>query len=133
MNAGLKMKIAIPTNDFSDVSGHAGQARCWLVFDCLPGRPPAAPRRITLAKEQVLHHFKDEVPHPLDGVEVVIAGSAGDGFFQHMKKRGASVLLTAEKDARQAIGKVLAGEALPDPRWDPSLLLCKLKDLFSAH
>ena len=29
--------------------------------------------------------------------------------------------------------QLLAGEALPDPRWDASLLLCKLRDLFSPH
>lgn len=127
------MKIAIPTTDDRQVSGHAGQARHWLVYDCRPGEPIPGPVAVTLAKEQVLHHFKDDGPHPLDGVEVVVAGSAGDGFLRHMQKRGAQVLLTAEKDPAAAIRSVLVGEALPDPRWDPSLLLCKLKDLFSRH
>jgi hypothetical protein len=27
------MRIAIATNDFTAVSGHAGQARQWLVYD----------------------------------------------------------------------------------------------------
>ena len=27
------MKIAVPTKDWVAVSGHAGQARCWLVYD----------------------------------------------------------------------------------------------------
>ncbi len=42
------------------------------------------PNRVTLNKDQVLHHFKDHDPHPLDGVEIVVVGSAGDGlgFFE---------------------------------------------------
>jgi predicted Fe-Mo cluster-binding NifX family protein len=127
------MKIAIPTSGFTTVSGHAGQARHWLVYDCEPGRPIPEPRRISLEKEQVMHHFKDDGPHPLDGVEIVIAGSAGDGFFRHMRKRGADVLLTGETEPAAALAKILAGEALPDPRWDPSLLLCKVRDLFSRY
>jgi predicted Fe-Mo cluster-binding NifX family protein len=128
------MKIAIPTaHDYATVSGHAGQSRQWLVYDCRPGQPVAEPARISLEKDQVMHHFKDDGPHPLDGVDLVIAGSAGDGFFRHMQKRGADVLLTAETEPAAALAKILSGEALPDPRWDPSLLLCKVRDLFSRY
>ena len=32
------MKIAVATkNNWSQVSGHAGQTHDWLVFDCQPG------------------------------------------------------------------------------------------------
>jgi predicted Fe-Mo cluster-binding NifX family protein len=127
------MKIAIPTKDYQHVSGHAGQSRNWLLFDCQPGAPIPAPERIELVKEQVLHHFQDDAPHPLDGVEVVIAGSAGDGFVRHMQQRGAQVLLTGETDPQQALEKILAGEALPETRFDVTTTLCKLKDLFSRH
>ncbi len=39
---------------------------------------------MTLNQDQVLHHFKDHDPHSLDGVEIVVVGSAGDGlgFFE---------------------------------------------------
>lgn len=34
------MKVAIATHkDWSQVSGHAGQAREWLLFHCRPGAP----------------------------------------------------------------------------------------------
>lgn len=128
------MKIAIPTDDeHTAVSGHAGKACHWLVYDCQPGQPTPEPQRISLVKEQVMHHFQDDGPHPLDGVEIVIAGSAGDGFFRHMQKRGADVLLTGETEPAAALTKILAGEALADPRWDASLLLCKVRDLFSRY
>jgi hypothetical protein len=86
-----------------------------------------------LEKAQVFHHWESDAPHPLDGIEVIIAGSAGDGFLRRMEKRGVQVLLTGERDAHRALNAVLNGEVLPSPGFDPSLLLCKLRDLFSKH
>ncbi len=130
------MKIAIATKDFTAVSGHAGQTRQWLVYDLSQHRSSnllPAPRRIDLEKEQVLHVFEDDAPHPLDGIDLVVCASAGDGFIRHMKKRGAEVLLTGESDPALAITRILAGEALPDPRFDITTTLCKMRDLFSRH
>jgi predicted Fe-Mo cluster-binding NifX family protein len=130
------MKIAIPTKDWSTVSGHAGQTRCWLVYDLTDqprGAPLPPPTRVELAKEQLFHHFQDDGPHPLDGIEIVLAGSAGDGFIRHMKTRGADVLLTGETDPATALSRVIAGEPLPEQRFDITTSLCKLRDLFSRH
>ena len=128
------MKIAVATKDnWSTVSGHAGQTRDWLVFDCQPGQPIPEPQRIQLSKEQLPHHFLDEAPHPLHGVEIMIAANAGDGYVRHMEKWGAQVLLTGETEPGVALEKVLAGEALADTRFDITTTLCKLRDLFSRH
>jgi predicted Fe-Mo cluster-binding NifX family protein len=124
------MKIAIASKDFAEVSSHAGQTRHWLVYD---SDHPETPERITLEKDQLIHYFKDDGPHPLDGVELVIAASAGDGFIRHMAKRGAEVILTGEKNAQRALAAVLAGQVLADVRFDPTTLLCKVRDLFSRH
>ena len=130
------MKIAIATKDFTEVSGHAGQARQWLLYDLSEHRANRllpAPERINLDRQQVLHTFEDNASHPLDGIDLVVCGSAGDGFIRHMKKRGAEVLITGESDPALAITRILAGEALPDPRFDITTSLCKLRDLFSRH
>lgn len=130
------MKIAIATKDFTEVSGHAGQTRQWLVYDLSSHRANQllpAPQRVDLAKEEVLHVFADNAPHPLDGIDIVVCASAGEGFIRHMKKRGAEVLLTGESDPALAITHILAGEALPDPRFDITTTLCKLRDLFSRY
>jgi predicted Fe-Mo cluster-binding NifX family protein len=130
------MKIAIATKDFTTVSGHAGQARDWLLYDLSNHRANQllpAPSRISLDKEQVLHIFEDKTAHPLDGVDIVVAASAGDGFIRHMKKRHTEVLITGDDDPAMAITRILAGEALPDPRFDITTTLCKLRDLFSRH
>jgi predicted Fe-Mo cluster-binding NifX family protein len=128
------MKIAIAVKDqFSAVSGHAGKTRTWLVYDCEPGRAITPPQQVVLAHEQLPHYFKDDGPHPLDGVEIVVAGSCGEGFIRHMNRRGAQVLLTGETDPAGALARILAGEALPDTRFDVTTTLCKLRDLFSHH
>ena len=128
------MKIAIATkDDWAMVSGHAGQTRDWLVFDCEPGQPLPEPQRIQLSKEQLLHNFQDDGPHPLHRVEIFVAASAGDGFVRHMQKWGAQVLLTGETDSRTALKMILSGEALPETRFDITTTLCKLRDLFSSH
>ena len=130
------MKIAIATKDFTTVSGHAGQCRQWLLYDLSEHRsnrllPP--PLRIDLDKDEVLHVFEDDRPHPLDGIAIAVCASAGDGFVRHMRKRGCDVLLTGDSDPATAITRILAGEALPDPRFDITTTLCKLRDLFSRH
>lgn len=130
------MKIAIATKEFTTVSGHAGQTRQWLLYDLSSHRANQllpAPSRIDLDKAQVLHTFADDGPHPLDGVDLVVCASAGDGFVRHMKQRGAEVLVTGETDPAIAITRILAGEALPDPRFDITTSLCKLRDLFSRY
>ncbi|RIX42560.1 MAG: hypothetical protein D3M94_18695 [Rhodocyclales bacterium GT-UBC] len=130
------MKIAIATKDYATVCGHAGQTREWLVYDLSSHQSNQllpAPQRLELNKEQILHSFADDGPHPLDGVDIVVTASAGDGFIRHMKKRGAEVLLTGEIDPTQALTRIIAGEALPDPRFDITTTLCKLRDLFSRH
>ncbi len=131
------MKIAIATKDWQTVSGHAGKACCWLLYSLAPGMDGMAalpaPVRVELAKDQVFHHFRDDGPHPLDGIDIAVAGSAGDGFIRHMQKRGVQVLLTGETDPAAALTRILAGEALPDRRFDITATLCKLRDLFSHH
>jgi len=130
------MKIAIATNDWVSVSGHAGKARRWLLYDLADhraGRELPQPTRIELVKEQIFHYFNDDAPHPLDGAEIVVSGSAGDGFIRHMAKRGAEVLLTGESDPATALARIISGEALPDQRFDITASLCKLRDLFSRH
>lgn len=128
------MKIAIASNNnWTRVSGHAGQARDWLVFDCQPGQPIPEPERIELSKEQLPHYFNGDGPHPLRGIDLMVAASAGDGYLRHMAKWGSDVLLTGETDPRLALEKILAGEALADTRFDVTTTICKLRDLFSRH
>jgi predicted Fe-Mo cluster-binding NifX family protein len=127
------MKIAISSEDGVSVSGHAGQARRWLVFQAEHGQEPGPPQCIELARGQVFHHYAGGEGHPLDGVNVIVATSAGDGFLRRMRKLGVEVVLTSQEDAALAVEGVLKGQPLPERRWDLLQYVCKLRDLFSKH
>ncbi|MBK1612065.1 hypothetical protein CKO44_01085 [Rubrivivax gelatinosus] len=128
------MRIAIAVDPSGrEISGHAGQCRNWQLYDCRAGEGLPQPVPVELTREQLPHHLKDEDPHPLKGCEILVVGSAGDGFVRHMAGWGAQVVRTGERDPRQALERLIAGEALPDTRPDLSLVLCKLRDLFSRH
>lgn len=126
----LRVAVAV-TEDHARVAGHAGQARHWLLFDC--GADTPTPQAIVLRKEQLPHHFRDDGPHPLQGSQVVVAASAGEGFIRHMGRWGAQVLLTGEPDPHAVLAKIREGAALADPRFDLTTTLCRLRDLFSRH
>ena len=83
------MKIVIGTKQYHTVSAHVGKARHWLVYDCEPGYYLPALTWAELVKSRGLHHFNDDAPRPLDGVELVVSGTADDGFIRHTQKRGA--------------------------------------------
>lgn len=123
------MKIAVAcTADFTQIAGHAGRARRWLVFE-----DREQPRRIELASSEVFHYFDGGVPHPLDGVEAIIAQSAGESFLAKMEGKGVNAVLTAETDPAKAVSDYL-GHQLAAPRPRPiGALICKAIDLFSRH
>jgi len=126
------MKIAVAVDArFSRISGHAGRARSWLVWECAGGAVSAPPQRVVLAPLMVFHHHEDGQPHPLDGTDVLIANSAGEGFVAKLVNRGIDVRLTAETNPAKAVGDYL-GDRLSPPRPRPvGELLCKALDLFS--
>ncbi|MBI2241519.1 MAG: hypothetical protein HYU59_12050 [Magnetospirillum gryphiswaldense] len=128
------MKIAVASSDFKSVSGHAGRARHWLIYTVDDNAQISAPQHIELPGDQVIHYVEENgAPHPLDGIDVVITLSAGEGFVKHMEKRGAQVAMTAEKDAAKAVQDFLA-ETLSGPKPHPiGSLICKTIDLFSKH
>tara|TARA_R110001583_G_scaffold31978_8_gene109409 strand:+ start:1475 stop:1858 length:384 start_codon:yes stop_codon:yes gene_type:complete len=127
------VKIAIATDQFTTVAGHAGKSHHWFVYDCRRDAPVPPPTRITLEKAQLMHYWKEDGPHPLDGVDIVVAASAGDGFVRHMQARNAQVLLTGESDPALALASIMKGEVLPETRFDITTALCKLKDVFSRY
>jgi hypothetical protein len=127
------MVVAVASQDFIMVTGHAGQARHWLVFEEASGSPAHPPRRVELTKEQVFHHWADQGPHPLDGVTVIIAASAGDSFLNRMEKRGVTVVITGETDPARAVAGWRADHVVPPKPRPIGRLICKLHDLFSKH
>lgn len=103
------MRIAVASQNFRTITGHAGMTRRFMVFEAEAGQPCTPVERIELAKDQAIHEFKGDGPHPLDGVQVVIAGSAGTGFINRMAARGIAAVITDETDPATAVTDYLAG------------------------
>ncbi|CAA7615351.1 NifB/NifX family molybdenum-iron cluster-binding protein [Magnetospirillum sp. UT-4] len=108
------MLIAIASQNWKTVTAHPGKTRRFRLFDAAAGRPPEERPRLELDKEMVLHEYRgDESAHPLFAVDVVIAGSAGEGFIRRLGARGVTVVTTAEPDPLAAIAHFFAGTLPP--------------------
>lgn len=74
------MKVAVASQDFRTVTGHAGKAHRFIVFDAGTGGGVTEVGRLDLAPRMAFHHFVGG-PHPIDGVEVLLTAGSGDGFI----------------------------------------------------
>ena len=73
------MRIAIASEDFRSITGKAGKARRFLLFEAERGKRPHLTKYLELAKDQPTYHDlhdDDDTVHPLDGL-VLITGEAG--------------------------------------------------------
>ncbi len=110
------MRIAVTSQNFRTITGHAGRARRFMVFEAEAGQPPRETGRLDLPIEQAIHGYDHRHPHPLDDMDVLLTGGCGQGFIQHMAARGVRVFVTAETDPLQAVVDLLAGRVkVPAP------------------
>lgn len=102
------MKIAVTSQNFRTVTAHAGRTRRFLVYLTKPGGDPVEIDRLDMPKDMAMHEFHRERAHPLDAVDVVIAGSFGEGFARRMAKRGIRAVTTDRTDPLDAVRDFLA-------------------------
>jgi Uncharacterized conserved protein len=109
------MRIAVSSQNFRTITGHAGKSRRFIVYHAKPGETPQELERLDLPKALSLHEYHGD-DHPLFGLglDAVITASAGAGFVQRMGRRGIRVVATAETDIRRAVTAVAAGASLPE-------------------
>ena len=107
------MRIAVASQNFRTVTGHAGKTRRFLVYDVAPGQPALEVDRLDLPKELAFHNFADDGLHPLDAMQAVIAGSAGPGFIRRLAARGVLAVTTDETDPAVAAAALAAGTLRP--------------------
>ncbi|ABC22784.1 NifB/NifX family molybdenum-iron cluster-binding protein [Rhodospirillum rubrum] len=109
------MRIGISSQDFLTVSGHAGRARHFLIFETSADGALGAPSRLELPPDKVLHAFGDDGPHPLYDLDVVVTAGAGGHFVSRMEARGVRVVFCAEIPATEAARQVASGEPASSP------------------
>lgn len=103
------MHIAVTSQNFRTVTGHAGKARRFLVYEVGAGADIRAAGRLDLPLDMAMHGFDDRNIHPLDGTDVLITAGCGEGFVRRMARRGVRVVATAETDPETAVHAFLAG------------------------
>lgn len=109
MTAVTTTRVAVASDDYATVTGHAGKARRFLVFETQADAPPREVARLDLPAELTVHEFKCDGPHPLFQVKAVIAGSAGAGFVRRLAEHGVAAVLTAERDPVTAVARWASG------------------------
>jgi predicted Fe-Mo cluster-binding NifX family protein len=106
------MRIAVTSQNFRTITGHAGKTRRFLVFEPGPdGRAPVEVERLDLPKSMSLHEYHGE-DHPVYDMEVVVTAGCGEGFVRRLSTHGVRVIATSETDPVRAATAVLAGETL---------------------
>ena len=103
------MRIAITSQNFRTVTGHAGRARRFIVFEAGGQAPLREVERLDLDANMTIHGYDHEAGHPLDSMQVLITGGAGEGFVRHLAARGVQVVATDESIPELAVEAFLAG------------------------
>ncbi|MEA3274848.1 MAG: NifB/NifX family molybdenum-iron cluster-binding protein [Pseudomonadota bacterium] len=106
------MRIAVASQNFRTVTGHAGKTRRFLIYDTTLSGTPQEVERLDLPHEMSLHEYHG-VDHPIFGVHAVITTSCGAGFTQRLARQGVRVVATSESDPLTAASAVAAGRPLP--------------------
>ncbi len=102
------MKIAVTSQNYRTVTGHAGKTRKFLVYETRDDGGFAEVDRIKLPKEMSMHAHPHDAPHPLDGMDFLITTSCGRGFVNKMAARGVRVHVTGTEDPQKAVEELLA-------------------------
>lgn len=105
------MKIAITSQNFRTVTGHAGRARRFLIYDVQPGAEPVETARLDLPPEQSFHETGGSGAHPTDGVDVIISAGFNSRFAAVMTQRGVRTATTDKENPVEAIRDYIVRQA----------------------
>ena len=102
------MKIAVTSQNRRTITEHAGKCRKFWIYD-IEENQVAGKTLLELPIEQSFHESSPHEPHPLDAVQVLIAGSMGSGLNHRLAVKGIAALTTSETDPDRAVVAYLDG------------------------
>ncbi len=105
--------IALTCQNRREITEHAGQCRKFLIYD-VDGDRIGEPRLLELPKGASFHDTPGHQPHALDGVDLLISGSMGEGLRRKLAQRGIRTLLTTEREPLAAVQRLVQGTLLDD-------------------
>ena len=106
------MNIAITSQNFRTITGHAGKTRRFIIYHCTTDGKIEEIERLDLPKEMSMHAYHGE-DHPIQIADVLITGGCGEGFIRRLAQWDIQVIATSETDPLQAINTYLSGKPLP--------------------
>jgi len=107
------MKIGVSSQNFRTITGHAGKARRFFVFEKQENGIHELDR-IDLPKEMAMHGYAGD-DHPIFSLDVLITAGCGGGFINRLASHNVQVIPTSETDPKAAVEKLLKGEVLSPP------------------
>jgi len=111
------MKIAVTSQNRRVITGHAGRCRKFWVFT-VDSDKAVDKELIELPKEQSFHEVSPHEAHPLDDIDILIAGDMGQGLVRRLERKGIKGLITKESDPEKAVLQYLDGSLIceqPNP------------------
>jgi len=105
------MKIGVTSQNFRTITGHAGKARRFFIYQGSSEEDLKLIDKLDLAKSQSIHESNPAEKHPLDDLDILITASCGVGFFRKMNARGVQVIQTDEQDPLTAAKIVINSQA----------------------
>jgi len=108
------MRIAITSQNFRTITGHAGKSRRFLILEADGQDEPQEVERLELPPEMSLHDYPGD-DHPLFelGLDAIVTQSAGDRFIERMTRHGILVHATSATDPVAAAQALASGQVLP--------------------
>ncbi|NEV64209.1 NifB/NifX family molybdenum-iron cluster-binding protein [Thiorhodococcus minor] len=108
------MRIAVTSQNFRTITGHAGKTRRFIILECDGSQPAVEVERLDLPAQMSLHDYHGD-DHPLftKALDAVITQSAGQGFVARMARQGIAVHATSATDPTTAAQDLAAGRPLP--------------------
>jgi predicted Fe-Mo cluster-binding NifX family protein len=108
------MRIAVTSQNFRTITGHAGKTRRFIVYETDGDLTPKEVQRLDLPSGMSLHDYHGD-DHPLYflGLDALVTQGAGEGFRARMARYGIDVHATSEPDPLVAVRAVARGQPLP--------------------
>lgn len=106
------MKIAVSSNNQTDITGPAGHCLQFWIYDMDAVTEDESKKLLQLTKEQSFHAASASDPHPLDEVQVLISSSMGTGLARRLESKGIKPIVTPEIDPDAAVAAYLVGSLI---------------------